>query len=209
LKLNHFIVILILIVIILFSGIACQGTCTEEPTVTETVEEPTQILYALDGREQAFKQSEVEAQLTVGWYLTKQEVMGINAWNAVNFDDAITIARTMYGEARGLTDREIAMVGWCILNRVDAGYGTVYQVCTAKGQFTGYGKAMDDRCYQLACDVLWRWNLERMYPDYGLVGRVLPKDYLWFTGDGKHNYFRNSFNGPKCLTSLYHDDNPY
>ena len=27
------------------------------------------------------------------------------------------------------------------------------------------------------------------------TGRVLPSDYLWFSGDGKHNYFRNAYKG--------------
>ncbi len=27
------------------------------------------------------------------------------------------------------------------------------------------------------------------------VGRVLPSDYLWFTGDGKRNHFRNAYRG--------------
>lgn len=27
------------------------------------------------------------------------------------------------------------------------------------------------------------------------VGRVLPADYLWFSGDGKRNHFRNAYRG--------------
>ena len=42
-------------------------------------------------------------------------------------------------------------------------------------------------------DVLHRWNDEKHGETD--VGRVLPSDYLWFRGDGKHNHFRNSYNG--------------
>lgn len=38
--------------------------------------------------------------------------------------DATIIAKIMYGEARGIKSKtEIACIGWCILNRVDAGMG--------------------------------------------------------------------------------------
>ena len=40
----------------------------------------------------------------------------------------------------------------------------------------------------LAEDVLHRW-----YNDS--EGRVLPGEYLWFQGDGKHNWFRNAYKG--------------
>jgi len=29
----------------------------------------------------------------------------------------------------------------------------------------------------------------------GSVGRVLPKEYLYFTGDGAHNYFTTEWQG--------------
>ena len=45
----------------------------------------------------------------------------------------------------------------------------------------------------LARDVLDRWSREKAGQTD--VGRVLPKDYQWYAGDGKHNYFRDKYRG--------------
>lgn len=105
------------------------------------------------------------------------------------------IARTVWGEARGSSAMEQSAVVWCILNRVDAGYGTIEQVVTAPGQFAGYNKnyPISDSIKALVEDVLARWQMEKICA--GNVGRTLPSNYLWFHGDGKHNYFRDKFNG--------------
>lgn len=51
--------------------------------------------------------------------------------------DATIIAKIMYGEARGIKSKtEIACIGWCILNRVDAGMGkNIQSVALAANQF--------------------------------------------------------------------------
>ena len=38
-----------------------------------------------------------------------------------------------------------------------------------------------------------RWS--RKKAGKTIVGRVLPKAYKWYAGDGKHNYFRNQYQG--------------
>jgi hypothetical protein len=48
-----------------------------------------------------------------------------------------------------------------------------------------------DDLRNLATDVLRRWHLEKQ--GKADVGRVLPSDYLWFTGDGHENYFTNEW----------------
>ena len=109
--------------------------------------------------------------------------------------EAELIAKCVWGEARGCSTTEQAAVMWCILNRVDAGYGTVTEVITAPYQFTGYrsGNPVDEEIYNLAVDVLTRW--ERGKTGQTDVGRVLPSDYLWFNGSGGHNWFRNEYKG--------------
>ena len=109
--------------------------------------------------------------------------------------DVELIAKTVYGEARGCSVVEQSAVIWCILNRVDAGYGTIEEVITAKYQFTGYdaNHPVKGEFVELATDVLLRWHLEKN--GIGEVGRTLPSDYKWFHGDGKHNHFRNKYNG--------------
>lgn len=45
----------------------------------------------------------------------------------------------------------------------------------------------------LAADVCERWNLEKA--GQAEVGRVLPKEYLYFTGDGELNHFTIEWKG--------------
>ena len=105
------------------------------------------------------------------------------------------LAKTVYGEARGCSVTEQAAVVWCILNRVDAGYGTIIDVATAPNQFVGYVESnpVEPDILLLVQDVVVRWELEDT--NSGEVGRVLPEDYLWFHGDGVENHFRNSYSG--------------
>ena len=73
--------------------------------------------------------------------------------------DIELLAKTVYGEARGCSTIEQSAVIWCILNRVDAGDGTIEDVVTAPYQFTGYNKEhpIKDEFVALAEDVLARW----------------------------------------------------
>lgn len=116
-----------------------------------------------------------------------------------NNTDAVMMGRVMYLEARGIRSKtEIACVGWTILNRVDDGMGTIQEVITAPNQFAYKSSAptTSDFGYDLvalATDVLDRWSREKAGETN--VGRVLPQGYLWYAGDGKHNYFRNKYKG--------------
>ena len=108
------------------------------------------------------------------------------------------LARMLWGEARGITsDMEKAACVWCVLNRVDDERGlwpdTVEGVLTQKNQFAGfsYDYPATDELKALASDVMTRWQQEKTVD--GEVGRVLPKDYYFFTGDGKNNHFRAEF----------------
>ena len=87
-----------------------------------------------------------------------------------------------------------AAVIWCILNRVDAGYGDFEEVATAPNQFAySSNTPVKEEFCKIAEDVLDRWSQEKA----GIkdVGRVLPQDYLWFRGNGKVNIFRNKYKG--------------
>ena len=113
--------------------------------------------------------------------------------------DAVMMARVMFLDARGIKSKtEIACIGWTILNRVDAGYGSIQKCITAPNQFAYRASAPTTSDYgydliALATDVLDRWSREKA--GQAAVGRVLPKGYLWYAGDGKHNYFRNQYKG--------------
>ena len=103
------------------------------------------------------------------------------------------MARTIYAEARGCSTMEQAAVAWCVLNRVDAGYGDIETVLTAPHQFATWGGEIRQEQLDIAADVLMRWEREK--GGEADVGRVLPREYLWFTGNGSENLFRDAYDG--------------
>ena len=112
------------------------------------------------------------------------------------------IAKTMYGEARGIKSKtELACIAWTVLNRVDYYGKSISATLTAKQQFkyeAGY-PTVSDYGYDLvalATDVLDRWSREKAGQTN--VGRVLPKNYMWYAGDGSHNWFYPAY---PCIRS--------
>lgn len=116
---------------------------------------------------------------------------------AIIIADADILAKVMYTECRGVkSDTEKAAVAWCVLNRVDhPDYpNTIREVVTQSGQFAWNKNApVTIELLTLAQDVLLRWELEKL--GQGDVGRVLPKEYIYFAGDGEENRFRATFRG--------------
>ncbi len=114
---------------------------------------------------------------------------------SIDSRDAELIAKTLYGECRSCASVEQAAVAWCILNRADTYHMSVEQVVTAPSQFMGYSarNPVPEDLYAIAADVLERHAREAIGETD--VGRVLPEDYLWFYGDGRHNHFRNRYVG--------------
>ena len=108
--------------------------------------------------------------------------------------DAVALAKTMYRESNGSPTMESAAVAWCVLNRVDNWGGTIIGVLSAPNQFAYSSSApVTDYFYNLAVDVLTRWSYE--HNGQADVSRVLPSTYMWFSGDGSHNHFRNAYAG--------------
>ena len=128
------------------------------------------------------------------------------------------LAKTIWGEARGIKSiTEQAAVVWCALNRVDVtGYGmgrSVKHVITFPDQFHGYSPYFPtvddfgrDLC-KLAEDVMIRWMKEK--DGQADVGRVLPKEYLWFEGSKGHNVFRDAYKSAKANTWGWTLPSPY
>ena len=115
--------------------------------------------------------------------------------------DKDALARMVWGEARGCSTTEQAAVVWCALNRFDSGdpyYAncmTIYDIVTQPAQFAGYDpeNPVEPDILALVDDVLVRWMAEKVC--VGDVGRVLPAEYLYFTGDGRVNTFRDQYQG--------------
>lgn len=119
-------------------------------------------------------------------------------------DEVNIVAKILFREAGGLSsDTEVACVAWVICNRVDAGYGnTITEVALSPHQFAWVSDTpLYDRFVRLAYDVLNRWSIEKQYDTCD--GRVLPSGYLFFHGDGSHNYFRMQYED----TGIYYNYN--
>ncbi len=109
--------------------------------------------------------------------------------------EAVTLAKMLWGECRGCGTTSQAGSAWCALNRVDDPRWSddLITVITQPSQFFGYDEShpVDPGLLALAEDVLSRYHAEKAGD--GDAGRVLPKEYVYFTGDGTDNYFRKEF----------------
>lgn len=136
-------------------------------------------------------------------FITKAETEALIVpdivWTDIDETCAVYIAKTLYGECRACAKEEIAAVAWCILNRVDSEEryfpDDVIAVITQPYQFLGYREdnPVNADLLDIARDVLCRWYAEKNGVED--VGRVLPKEYCFFTGDGMHNYFTTTWKG--------------
>lgn len=127
--------------------------------------------------------------------------------------DVTMIAKALYGECRGVASTtEKAAVAWCILNRVDSNEyacGTsIEYVITFNHQFAyDTDFPVIDELRNIAYDVLVRYHNEKYGEEN--VGRVLPKEYIYFVGDGNRNYFSTEWKSSEywdwSLTSPYED----
>lgn len=108
--------------------------------------------------------------------------------------DVIAVAKMLWGEARGCTRDDQAKCVWVVCNRVnDERFpDTIVGVVAQPSQFHGYSPdfPVTDELYAVALDVLTRWSLEKQGAE---VVRELPSTYLYFTGTGKENIFREAY----------------
>ena len=108
--------------------------------------------------------------------------------------DVVAVAKMLYGESRGCSIGNQQKAVWCVLNRVDDERypDSIIAVLSQSGQFHGYNPnhPVWDELTTVAEDVLTRWSLEKQ----GVaVNRELPKSYLYFTGTGRENIFREAY----------------
>ena len=134
---------------------------------------------------------------------------GASCWD-LNMDEARMLAKCMWGECRGVeSTMERAAVAWTILNRVDDVRfpDTIPDVIGQPNQFTGYSwsNPVDDELLDLAMDVIVRWYRERDGED--AVGRILPREYVYFVGRNGRNYFGDEW--PISRTWDWSLEDPY
>lgn len=145
---------------------------------------------------------------TIQIYMTLEDIQEVKLELQQLDTEIEMLSKVIYREARGLDATHRAAVVWCILNRVDhEGYGdTIQSVLTSPNQFAYYSNTpVLSEHTEVAKDVVTRWLIEKK--GYSNVGRVLPEDYLFFTGDGQFNYFRQNFNSTTFWD--WHLSSPY
>ena len=178
-KLNQFItalIFLVLLMVLLYivdAHATWEGESPSAPAPTVTAEEPAEP-------EQSEAPEPSEPPVYYEMYFTEEDVA--------------EVAKMLWGEARGCTrDNQIKCV-WVVLNRVDDDRfpNTIQGVLSQPHQFHGYDPTypVTDELYDVAFDVLTRWSYEKQ----GIpVRRELPQSFLWFTGNGVENIFREVY----------------
>lgn len=124
--------------------------------------------------------------------------------------DEIRLAQMLYGEDRNCGDSEDTMkqaaVIWCAFNRCDAWEQTITETIT-HSQFHGWHREQrhPEWAHVIVRDVAYRYALERCGMEN--VGRVLPKSYLFFSNNGRHNKFREEYRRREYWD--WNAENPY
>ncbi len=94
-------------------------------------------------------------------------------------NDEILLAKMLYGEDRENPTYMRAAIIWCVFNRMDASKKPISEDITPN-IFPGYmpGNPVQDWAIKIIRDVTIRYVLEQN--GFKDVGRVLPKEYLWY-----------------------------
>lgn len=196
---NKILVVILLIETILLVGVIGyrlgEASAYVQPVYQFTLQvDPSMI----ENKEESNPKSENKATDQTAAEDNNNEVDIVDLTIKNNFTDKEIdyIAKTVWGEARGLSKTQQAGVVWTILNRFDDGrFGKeIIRVITAPSQFAGYKSShpVNPEIRNLVIDVLDRYAQEKAGIEN--VGRVLPKDYLYFRGNGKTNLFSEKLN---------------
>jgi hypothetical protein len=125
-----------------------------------------------------------------------------------DYDESVNVlTKVLRGEARGVkSNTNKACVIWCVLNRVDRKMrgDTVIECAISDNQFNYHkGANVVTSFRKIAEDVMNRWLLEKSGAED--VGRVLPKSYCYFYGNGRYNVFRIGYkiHGSRKVTPVH------
>ena len=168
-----FIILLALLLCIVYARAAWGDEAPSSPAPAVSAEETAEP-------EQAEAPVQTEAPVYYEMYFTE--------------DDVAAMAKMLWGEARGCTRNNQIKCAWVVVNRVDDDRfpDTIQGVLEQPPQFHGYDPTypVTSELYDVAFDVLTRWSYEKQ----GIpVRRELPNTYLWFTGNGRENIFREVY----------------
>ena len=168
-----FIILLVLLLCIVYARATWEGDAPSSPAPTVAVEAPVKP-------EQPEAPEQTEPPVYYEMYFTEEDVAAV--------------AKMLWGEARGGTRDNQVKCAWIVCNRVDDERfpDTIQGVLEQPSQFHGYSESfpVTDELYSVAFDVLTRWSYEKQ----GIpVRRELASSFLWFTGNGQENIFREVY----------------
>ena len=196
---NEILAVILLIEIILLAGVIGYRIGKESAYIQPIYQFTLQVDPSMiEHKEESSPKPEEEAidQAPVKDINNEVKVIEPVIENLFTNEEIDHIAKTVWGEARGLSKTHQAGVVWAILNRCDDGrFGKgIISVVTAPSQFAGYqsGNPVDPEIRDLVVDVLDRYSQEKAGIEN--VGRVLPKEYLYFRGNGRVNLFSKKWN---------------
>ena len=168
-----FIVLLALLLCIVYARATWEDEAPSAPAPVVTAAEPAVP-------EQSEAPEQTESPVYYEMYFTE--------------DDVAEVAKMLWGEARGCTRDNQIKCAWVVCNRVDDERfpDTIQGVLEQPNQFHGYSESfpVTDELYSIAFDVLTRWSYEKQGVP---VRRELPESFLWFTGNGAENIFREAW----------------
>lgn len=184
----------------LSTDVDTEYTLTDVDVLTEMETEEIITTYLIT-------ELDIEADLTEEVEFAAPTTTTIVSTN-IKETDVIILAKILYSECDVVrSETERACVIWTILNRVDKNHTSIEYEVTKPHQFAWNSKApVQDNHVNLARDVLQRWYAEKETGEN--CGRVLPKDYCFFYGDGRHNHFYKDWE-KKNITWDYSLPSPY
>lgn len=130
---------------------------------------------------------------TPNTYPSQEDVLN-TAMEAIPDELVAEAALLAWGEYSGSDYAQRTAPIWCACNRADA-WGLTLDEVMHSDAFHGLltEREVPAEWYDLARETLARWELEKM--GYIDVGRTLPSEYLYFSGNGKYNTYRTEYIG--------------
>lgn len=124
---------------------------------------------------------------------SQQDVLN-TAMQAIPDELVAKAALLAWGEYSGSDYAQRTAPMWCACNRADA-WGLTLEEVMHSAAFHGLltEREVPEEWYDLARETLARWELEHM--GYIDVGRTLPSEYLYFSGNGVVNVYRTEYIG--------------
>lgn len=180
-------IVAVVLLLILAALITNRAFAVNEPPVLIIPQSPT---HAASGLLIAPVPPETSAD-TPNTYPSWESVLN-TAMEAIPDELVAEAALLAWGEYSGTDYAQRTAPIWCACNRADA-WGLTLEEVMHSDAFHGLltEREVPTEWYDLARETLARWELEKL--GYIDVGRTLPSEYLYFSGNGVTNVYRTEY----------------